>query len=290
MKYIHVNLKRFDIPRSLGGVNDYQLMQDQDWASVIVQQLDQKLLQFSPNELQFTFYLPEAYLLSASRAQNIQSLIRIGCQSVIGEDTTEGKNIGAYTTMRPASAMIGIGIHDTIIGHSEERTSKQNFLETVSNDLNKNLLAVQNDLEAEIKMAQQSNMNVLYCIGESAEERDSGTWREIIKRQLTFADKSVDVKHLKIAYEPMWAIGPNRPVPDGESIQEVAKYIHELIGSEIPVLYGGGLKETNASEIAKLPDIDGGLVALTNFSDHIGFYSDQFIDIVNKYKNGVESI
>lgn len=286
MKYIHVNLKRFDIKKSFGGVNDYQLENGADWATTIFSELNKTINQFSSNDYQFVFYLPEAYLLSAMNTLNVQSPIKIGAQSVIGHDVTEGKGIGAYTTMRPASAMAGIGINDVIIAHSEERAAKMEFLSKVSYDLDKNNAVIQEELEDEISMAQKSNMNVLYCVGESAEERDNNTWKDVIKRQLTFDKEKVDVSKLKIAYEPIWAIGPNRPVPNGENIQEVCSYIHELIGQDIPVLYGGGLKEANAKEIAGLPDVDGGLIALTSFTDHIGFYPDQFIDIVKKYTNG----
>lgn len=289
MKYIHVNLKRFDIPRALGGVNDLTLHARQDWAQMIIGQLNETITQFDQTKYQFTFYLPEAYLLSAQAVKSSQSPIQIGCQSVISEDTLTSDNIGAYTTMRTASSMVGIGIHETIIGHSEERAQKMAFAQKCCRDRIKDTQIVQNELENEIQAAQQANMQVLYCVGESAIARDNNSWQDVLKQQLTFDQKKVDLKQLKIAYEPLWAIGPNRPVPDSGAIEEVAAYIHQLVGMDIPVLYGGGLKATNAQQIAALPDVDGGLVALTNFSEHIGFYPDQFIDIVKKYVNGVAS-
>ncbi|WP_332236863.1 triose-phosphate isomerase family protein [Sporolactobacillus sp. KGMB 08714] len=289
MKYIHVNLKRFDIQRALGGVNDYALSEKKDWAQSIMVQLNATINQFSSLDYQFVFYLPEAYILTAQAAKSVQSPIKIGCQSVFRHDTFEDGNIGAYTTMRPASAMTGLGVHDTIIGHSEERAAKLNFLRQVSADDDKNLQAIHDDLQAGIQMAQHANMRVLYCVGESAAVRDDGSWKDVIKAQLNFDSDKINLHNLKIAYEPIWAIGPNRPVPDGNAIEAVAAYIHELIGADIPILYGGGLKETNAQEIAGLPDIDGGLIALTNFSERIGFYPDQFIDIAKKYASGVAS-
>ncbi len=286
MKSIYVNLKRFDIPRSLGGVNDYALT-DRDWGAAIMTALNSQIAQFSAADYRFVFYLPEAYLLSAQKAKTSASPIRIGCQGVIGEDTIDSPNIGAYTTMRPASAMLGLGVHDTIIAHSEERAAKVAALRTVCTDEDTIQQAVHTQLESEIQAAQRAGLDVLYCVGEAAEARDDGSWRAVLKQQLTFDTTKVDVAKLKIAYEPIWAIGPNRPVPDGDAIQEVAAYIHEVVGRDLPVIYGGGLKEANAAAIAGLPDVDGGLIALTNFSEHIGFYPEQFVAIVQKYVSGV---
>lgn len=286
--YIHVNLKRFDILKSLGGVNDLDYQNNPDWSSKIIKDLTNQVNQFSPLDYEFVFYLPEAYLISALNTRDSKSQLQIGCQSVFSKDVIDNNNIGAFTTYRPASAMASIGIKDTIVGHSEERAYELAFLNSVSSDEKLNKEAVQKDVEEKIINAQKAGMNVLYCVGESAEERDSGNWKAVLQKQLYLDFSKIDINRLKIAYEPIWAIGPNRPVPSGDKIQEVAKYIHSILNEDVPVLYGGGLKEANASEISKLPDVDGGLVALTNFSDHVGFHPDDFIKIVKKYNEGKE--
>lgn len=284
--YIHVNLKRFDILKSLGGVNDLDYQNNSDWFSKILTDLTSTINQFSPVDYEFVFYLPEAYLVSALNCKDAKSPLKIGCQSVFSKDVIGNGNIGAFTTYRPASAMASIGIKDTIVGHSEERAYELDFLNTVSSDKELNKEAVQKDIEDKIVTAQKVDMNVLYCVGESAEDRDSGDWKAVLKKQLCLNFERVDIDKLKIAYEPIWAIGPNRPVPSGDKIQEVAEYIHSILGKEVPVLYGGGLKETNALEISKLPDVDGGLIALTNFSDNVGFNPEDFLKIVKKYNEG----
>src|SRR5699024_4289793 len=111
-------------------------------------------------------------------------------------------------------------------------------LNSVSSDEELNKKAIQEDLEEKIINAQKVGMNVLYCVGESAEERDSDNWKAVLKKQLSLDFSKVDINKLKIAYEPIWAIGPNRPVPSAEKIQEVAEYIHSII-KDIPILYGG---------------------------------------------------
>lgn len=286
MKYIYVNLKRFDILRSLGGVNDLPLEDKENWAEYIFYRLSKLLNKYSRLDYQFVFYLPEAYVISAMRALDYDSPIKIGCQSVYSQDALNTDNIGAFTSYRPASSMVSIGIEDAIIGHSEERKGKLDFLSKVSTNKAKTEEVVNHELQKEINKAQKAGMNVLYCIGEDIDARNNHTWKDVIKKQLDLDPAQVDMSKIKIAYEPIWAIGPNRPVPDTKSIDEVASYIHSLIGPNIPVLYGGGLKVENAEKIAEIHSVNGGLIALTNFSKHVGFYPNQFLNIVDKYIQG----
>ena len=85
-----------------------------------------------------------------------------------------------------------------------------------------------------------------------------------------------------IAYEPVWAIGPGKTPPGKEFIQEVAQVIKGITGG-LPVVYGGGLKTDNAAMLASIPEMDGGLIALTRFTWEIGFYPDEYIDIIHTY-------
>ena len=47
--------------------------------------------------------------------------------------------------------------------------------------------------------------------------------------------------------------------------------------------YGGGLKAENAAMLASIPEISGGLIALTRFSGEIGFYPEEYLDIIHTY-------
>ena len=51
----------------------------------------------------------------------------------------------------------------------------------------------------------------------------------------------------------------------------------------LDVVYGGGLKQDNAAMLASIDEIDGGLIALTRFSGEIGFYPDEYLDIIRRY-------
>ena len=85
-----------------------------------------------------------------------------------------------------------------------------------------------------------------------------------------------------IAYEPVWSIGPGKTPAGKDYITKVARLVKDTLG-DVPVVYGGGLKMDNAAMLASIPEIDGGLIALTRFSGDIGFYSDEYLGIVERY-------
>jgi triosephosphate isomerase len=94
-------------------------------------------------------------------------------------------------------------------------------------------------------------------------------------------------RKLIIDYEPRWAIGPGKTPPGADYIAFVSSIIKEtvasLCGFTPPVVYGGGLKEENAKMLSDIDTINGGLVALTQFTGDIGFYPDGLKKIVDIY-------
>ncbi|MDD5077317.1 MAG: triosephosphate isomerase, partial [Sphaerochaetaceae bacterium] len=56
-----------------------------------------------------------------------------------------------------------------------------------------------------------------------------------------------------------------------------------------PLVYGGGLKRENAESIGSIAALDGGLIALTRFTGNIGFYPEEYIEIVDLYVKGEQS-
>ena len=89
-----------------------------------VRYLDE-LKKYDRSEVEFAMYFPEVHLLNAAKAKTEDSPIKVGCQSVYRADTAVGGNFGAFTTNRPASAMVAAGCETTIIGHCEERNDKK---------------------------------------------------------------------------------------------------------------------------------------------------------------------
>ena len=70
--------------------------------------------------------------------------------------------------------------------------------------------------------------------------------------------------------------------PDADYIQKIASYVKEVTDG-MDVVYGGGLKTDNAKMLASVKEIDGGLIALTRFSGEIGFYPDEYLEIIKTY-------
>ena len=92
----------------------------------------------------------------------------------------------------------------------------------------------------------------------------------------------VDRSQVVIAYEPVWSIGPGKTPADKPYITKVARFVKQLTGG-MEIVYGGGLKSDNASMLASIDEIDGGLIALTRFSGEIGFYPDEYLEIIRLY-------
>ena len=85
-----------------------------------------------------------------------------------------------------------------------------------------------------------------------------------------------------IAYEPIWSIGPGKTPADKPYIEKIARFVKEQTGG-LDVVYGGGLKADNAAMLSSIGDIDGGLIALTRFSGEIGFYPEEYLEIIRLY-------
>jgi len=113
-------------------------------------------------------------------------------------------------------------------------------------------------------------LKVIFCIGESLEQREEGVTNDVVKRQIVKGLKEVspeDFQNIIIAYEPVWAIGTGKTATP-EQAQEVHLFIRNLIAEmfsndvagNLIIQYGGSVKPENASFLLSQPDIDGALV------------------------------
>lgn len=279
MKHIFLNLKRFDVPKEFGGVNS--IADIREWGGYIVKSTQDRLERYSRENVDFTMFFPEMHLMGAMAAKNMHSPIIIGCQSVFRMDVQPGANFGAFTTERPAAAMTAAGCRATIIGHCEERGLLNGILKEAGvTDVD----AVNRILNQEVAHAVDRGMKVLYCIGETSEEQED--WQKVLGKQLELGLKDVDFSKVVIAYEPIWSIGPGKVPAGKEYITMIARFVKERTGG-LDIVYGGGLKQENAEMLASIDEIDGGLIALTRFKGEIGFYPDEYLDIVDRYMRAV---
>lgn len=307
MRHIFVNLKRFEVPRSRGGL----CPQDDpiEWIESVISNSVQLGLG-THADLRLTYLVPEGLLSAAIRKLNSfpgeqTHMLAVGCQGVHWENIQPGKNFGAFTSSLPAAAAASLGSQWAIIGHSEERKAKMQVMQAYEpNTENDHVLrvisnrAIDKLVQAEVACALSSGLQVLLCVGESAEERGEGELAqqqpriaEVLKAQLLNglqAQKAaLEAGRIVIGYEPIWAIGPGRVPPGSDYISFVSILIKQIVrenfDAEATVVYGGGLKEENAAAIAGIPTIDGGLVALTRFTGEIGFDVRELKNIVEKY-------
>ena len=162
---------------------------------------------------------------------------------------------GAYTGEISPVMLKEIGCDYVILGHSERRHI---FKETDA-EINKKVLT-----------ALKEGLSVIFCLGETLEERKQGNAIGVIERQAESGLKGVtedQIKDVVIAYEPVWAIGTGETASP-EQAQEVHSFIRGFLskrfGLEVAnscrVVYGGSVKPDNVDRLMAQPDIDGALV------------------------------
>ncbi len=162
---------------------------------------------------------------------------------------------GAHTGEVNTDMLKSISIKTVIIGHSERRDS---YGET------------DKIIASKVRRAIDDGLRVVFCCGEHLEERKSGKHLETISHQIKtglFDLTEGEMKHVVVAYEPVWAIGTGETASP-EQAQEMHKAIREQIAGKYgadtaentSILYGGSVKPDNARELFNQPDVDGGLV------------------------------
>jgi triosephosphate isomerase (TIM) len=178
-----------------------------------------------------------------------KSKVALGAQNCASEAS------GAYTGEVSAWMVKSTGAEYVIIGHSERRS----YYYEDDKIVNKKIV-----------LAVNSGLKVIFCCGEIKPEREEGKHFIIVKRQLEeglFSLSAGEMNKIIIAYEPVWAIGTGLTASP-EQAQEMHKYIRDLIrqkygadcAKNLPILYGGSCKPSNAAEIFSKPDVDGGLI------------------------------
>ena len=192
------------------------------------------------------FVIPSLTTIERARKSVPLELLKIGAQNVHWEEE------GQYTGEVSIGMLTDINTDIVMVAHSERR---QLFGETNITANKKILTTLQHGLIA------------LYCIGESAEQKDLGFTDKVLKTQLKEGLKGVQKEQLDrlwIAYEPVWAIGVSGIPADNKHVDDSHRLIHDtlkqLFGEEgtcVPVLYGGSVNLENSREYSALESVDG---------------------------------
>lgn len=201
----------------------------------------------SSSEIEILFAAPFT-LLSKTNELAAPFGIHTAAQNIHFEEN------GAFTGETSTTMLKDVGIHWTLVGHSERRQYFAESDETVAKKITKCL---------------SSGITPIACLGETRAERESGTTESVVERQLLaiLNAASTQVEKIVIAYEPVWAIGTGLAATSAQA-QDVHRFIRaivakksgEKIASEIRILYGGSANAANIAELLSQPDIDGALV------------------------------
>lgn len=159
---------------------------------------------------------------------------------------------GAHTGDISAGMIADAGGSHVIVGHSERRADHG---ETDA------------DITAKAQAVWAAGLTAVICVGETLAEREAGDTIAIVAGQLAGSiPDGANGSNTVIAYEPVWAIGTGK-VPTLDEIAAVHADIRARLtarfgtaGDDMPILYGGSVKPSNADEIFGVPDVDGALV------------------------------
>ena len=160
--------------------------------------------------------------------------IPIGSQNVSINDN------GAFTGEISAKQLKSFNVKYAIVGHSERREYQRETNEEIKEKINK---------------LKENDITPILCIGESKEERDNNTYKEVLKEELSILDTNSNVI---IAYEPIWSIGTG-VIPTNKEIEEVFKFIKDMFPNN-KVLYGGSANVDNVDTLKQIELIDGYLL------------------------------
>jgi triosephosphate isomerase len=206
----------------------------------------------------FTTLYPVAEALKGS---NIQ----------LGAQNCYPKESGAYTGELSPQMLKDAGCTWTIIGHSERR---QYFHESDA------------FLNEKLRFALANGLKVMFCIGETLEEREGGKMNDVLMRQVTdglMGLSEADFDNVAIAYEPVWAIGTGVTATP-EQAEEAHAFVRglvqdqfgEAVANKVRIQYGGSVKPDNVASLMAKPNVDGSLVGGASLK------ADSFAEIVKK--------
>lgn len=173
----------------------------------------------------------------------------------LGAENCADKEKGAYTGEVSAEMVKSTGAQYVILGHSERR---QYYGETAE------------ILKEKVELALKNGLKVIFCCGETLEEREAEKQNEVVKAELEGSVFHLDAeawKNIILAYEPIWAIGTGKTATSDQA-EEMLAYIRSIVAEkygneaaeETSILYGGSCKASNAPELFAKPNIDGGLI------------------------------
>jgi triosephosphate isomerase (TIM) len=201
------------------------------------------------NNVEVVFSPSFLYLHKVNKMCANDNLLQTASQNISHNES------GAFTGEVSSQMVNSLNVKYTILGHSERR---EYFNET-------NI-----ELKQKVDLSLKNNLEIIFCCGESLNQRESGVHFDWIKQQLTesvFHLTEKEFEKIVIAYEPIWAIGTG-VTASSDQAEEIHQFVrnvitekyNENIAENTSILYGGSCNPTNAKELFSKKNIDGGLI------------------------------
>ncbi len=180
---------------------------------------------------------------------------------------------GAFTGEVSATMLSKLNVSLVIVGHSERRT----------------LFGEDDQLVLlKAKSVVANNMIPIICVGESSQERNDGSYKEFVTKQVISIVEAAPkelLSNLIIAYEPIWAIGTGISASLDQAV-EACELIKEAttraVGAtkefNLKVLYGGSVNTNNATDLLSHESVGGFLVGGASLDP------DSFVEIVSSVR------
>jgi triosephosphate isomerase len=188
--------------------------------------------------------------------RSVQTLIEgDDLKFLLGAQHCHFEEKGAFTGEVSPNFLAKLNVKYVICGHSERRE----------------IFGESDEMIAQKTKAILANKMIpIVCVGETLEERESGSTTDKVLGQIRAALAKLspeDVSSLVIAYEPIWAIGTGQTAT-AQDAQDVCSTIRREVGvlagadaaQAVRILYGGSVKAANIAELMNQPDVDGALV------------------------------
>jgi len=220
----------------------------------------------SDNDVEVVFSPSFLYLYKVNKMCADYNFLQTSSQNINDNES------GAFTGEISAKMVSSLNVKYTILGHSERRE--------YFNESNK-------QLKEKVDLSLKNNLKIIFCCGETLNQRESGIHFDWIKQQLTesvFHLSEESFTKIVIAYEPIWAIGTGVTASSDQS-EEIHQFIRKVISEKYneniaqntSILYGGSCNPTNAKELFSKENIDGGLIGGASLN------AESFVEIIKSF-------
>ena len=163
----------------------------------------------------------------------------------VGSQNISIYNNGSYTGEILAKQLKSLKVSYVLINHCEMTETEKSCI-------------------LKIRNAVEENVKVVFCIGKNLAPKDNII--EKLKQQIkqVFDYLTIEeIKHIIIAYEPIWMIHQKNTLPPKEiayTTGQIKEFLLNTYQQTNPVLYGGSIHLNNIDDLLQIDNLDGYLI------------------------------